>query len=226
MKAGEDRLFRGPISRWSESPGSTPRPTARGAVSACPAKPNGSVRRAATAGSIPGVTRRRIRSGHGCFAGCNGGTTVAVGSFPEAKGPYGHLDLAGNVWEWCEDMYDPVAYTRPTASRGEPGSCEQILQSLDSLRKNKQQGLHRIEPDPDRVRARASRRRVQLRQSRPTREQPRAPPGRLSDSGGGIPLCQGRALNARESRLSASRPRGSAPDPRASDRNAADRRTA
>jgi formylglycine-generating enzyme required for sulfatase activity len=85
---------------------------------------------------------------HGCFSGCGGGTTMPVGSFPEAKGPYGHLDLAGNVWEWVEDLYDPIAYTRPNASRGEPGSCERILETLDSLRKNKQQGFTGSNPIP------------------------------------------------------------------------------
>jgi formylglycine-generating enzyme required for sulfatase activity len=26
-----------------------------------------------------------------------------VGAYPEGAGPHGHLDLAGNVWEWCVD---------------------------------------------------------------------------------------------------------------------------
>jgi serine/threonine-protein kinase len=30
--------------------------------------------------------------------------TVAVGSYPAGASPYGVQDLAGNVWEWCEDL--------------------------------------------------------------------------------------------------------------------------
>jgi formylglycine-generating enzyme required for sulfatase activity len=30
----------------------------------------------------------------------------AVGLFPEGAGPYGHLDLIGNVWEWCSSPSD------------------------------------------------------------------------------------------------------------------------
>jgi len=33
------------------------------------------------------------------------GTTTSVGSYPAGKGPFCHLDLAGNVWEWCYDWY-------------------------------------------------------------------------------------------------------------------------
>jgi sulfatase modifying factor 1 len=35
---------------------------------------------------------------------------TAVGSFPSGASPYGCLDLAGNVWEWCEDWFGESYY--------------------------------------------------------------------------------------------------------------------
>jgi serine/threonine-protein kinase len=38
------------------------------------------------------------------------GATTPVGSFPDGASPYGILDLAGNVWEWCDDVHDEAFY--------------------------------------------------------------------------------------------------------------------
>ena len=35
-----------------------------------------------------------------------------VGRFPAGASPYGALDMAGTVWEWCEDQYDQFYYPR------------------------------------------------------------------------------------------------------------------
>lgn len=85
---------------------------------------------------------------HGCFQGCQGGATAEVGSFPADAGPYGHHDLAGNVWEWSADHYDPYAYKRPSADRGVPGTCDEILAAQDELRKKKLEGYTGTNPIP------------------------------------------------------------------------------
>jgi formylglycine-generating enzyme required for sulfatase activity len=68
-----------------------------------------------------------------------------VGSHPAGRGPYGHDDLMGNVWEWTADDYDPYAYRRPG---GRPGSCAEIQKAQDELRDAGKQGFTGANPIP------------------------------------------------------------------------------
>ena len=49
------------------------------------------------------------------FLGCVG-AAATVGSYSAGQGRWGHLDLAGNLWEWVFDWYSSNWYSSPSAS--------------------------------------------------------------------------------------------------------------
>jgi formylglycine-generating enzyme required for sulfatase activity len=75
-------------------------------------------------------------------------STTDVATHPTGRGPYGHDDLAGNVWEWLEDDYDPFAYSRAGAAEGRPGTCDEILAAQNKLRAEHKQGFTGSNPIP------------------------------------------------------------------------------
>jgi formylglycine-generating enzyme len=58
-------------------------------------------------------------------------TLMPVGSYEAGKSPYGAYDMAGNVWEWVADWYDPLYYEKSpsTNPQGPETGTHKVLRS-------------------------------------------------------------------------------------------------
>ncbi len=81
---------------------------ARGSLPSSPGRGAGGEVRIYPWGDEPPDTTR-------CNFNMNVGDTTPVGSYPAGASPYGLLDCAGNVWEWCADWYDKDYYRQGPA---------------------------------------------------------------------------------------------------------------
>lgn len=67
-----------------------------------------------------------------CFAeDAFDGRPAKVGSFPPGSGPFGTQDQAGNVWEWCLDTWDDMAYVK-RARKGPGDALDPLVEEGES----------------------------------------------------------------------------------------------
>jgi formylglycine-generating enzyme required for sulfatase activity len=66
------------------------------------------------------------------------GDTSPVGLFLSGASPYGVLDMAGNVWEWCQSKYKPYPYRADDGREDLQGDDSQVLRggSCNDSRRN------------------------------------------------------------------------------------------
>jgi formylglycine-generating enzyme required for sulfatase activity len=55
------------------------------------------------------------------------GSPVAVGSYPQGASPFGCLDMAGNVREWCSSKYQPYPYDATDGREASTGAEPRVL---------------------------------------------------------------------------------------------------
>jgi formylglycine-generating enzyme required for sulfatase activity len=78
------------------------------------------------------------------------GDTSQVGSYPSGASPYGTLDMAGNVWEWVADWFDPDYYLQSPAENPQgPASGEARVLRGGSWRDGLVNSASRFHQPPD-----------------------------------------------------------------------------
>lgn len=53
--------------------------------------------------------------------------TSPVGAFPRGASSFGVEDLAGNVWEWCSDFFEPYKGTERSNPTGPKSGAQRVL---------------------------------------------------------------------------------------------------
>jgi formylglycine-generating enzyme required for sulfatase activity len=68
-----------------------------------------------------------ITSEHANYIDTGLGATSTVGCFPRSISPYGCEDMAGNVWEWCQDRTGSVRVVRGGGWDNGAGGCRSAV---------------------------------------------------------------------------------------------------